>query len=130
MHADSIELKGLQVVLDRLVHHKDSIKFPEKTPHAFIYFLTIRNKSNRTVTLLARKWVITNYDGETLVIEGDKIVGQTPKIAPGEKFSYNSYHLTGVSGRAHGSFHGIDDSHQHVHVKIPAFEMVIPEDNA
>ncbi len=130
MQGDSIELDGLEVLIDRLVHHKDPIKFSNKTPHAFIYFLTIRNNSNRMVTLIARKWVINNFDGNTLVIEGDKIVGQTPKIAPGDKFSYNSYHLTSVSGRAHGSFHGIDDTQQHIHVKIPLFEMLIPESDA
>ncbi len=130
MQGDSIELDGLEVVVDRLVHHKDPIKFSDKTPHAFIYFLTIRNNSNRTVTLKARKWVINNFDGETLVIEGDKIVGQTPEIVPGDKFSYNSYHLTAVSGRAHGSFHGTDDTQQHIHVKIPLFEMLIPESDA
>ncbi len=130
MQGDSIELDGLEVVVDRLVHHKDPMKFSDKTPHAFIYFLTIRNNSNRTVTLKARKWVINNFDGETLVIEGDKIVGQTPEIAPGDKFSYNSYHLTAVSGRAHGSFHGTDDTQQHIHVKIPLFEMLIPESEA
>lgn len=127
MQAASIELNGLHVVLDRLVYHRDPIKFSVKTPHAFIYFLTIRNESERTVTLMARKWVITHYEGETLVIEGDKIVGQTPKIIPGSKFSYNSYHLTAVSSQAHGSFHGIDDSMQHIHVKIPLIEMMIPD---
>jgi ApaG protein len=31
-----------------------------------------------------------------LVVEGDKIVGETPASPPGEQFSYNSYHVTGL----------------------------------
>ena len=60
------------------------------------------------------------------MIEGDKIVGETPRLSPGEQFSYNSYHVTGCDATAHGSFHGIDDFGRKVHVLLPAFEMVIP----
>jgi ApaG protein len=85
----SHELPGLSVKLDKLVyHHGDNL--PPDRPHAFIYHLTIRNDSDRTVTLLGRKWVIENTDGTSLVVEGDKIVGETPTLAPGGHFSYNS----------------------------------------
>ncbi len=122
----SHELPGLSVVLDRLVHQHDPRQLPPDRPHAFVYFLTIHNQSNRTVTLLARKWIIRTASGETLVVEGDKIVGQTPKLTPGESFSYNSYHVTGENCAAHGSFHGVDEDGNRVHVLIPEFSMVIP----
>ena len=95
-------------------------------PHAFIYFITIRNGSDRTVTLLGRKWVVVHADGSRLVIEGDKIVGETPRLAPGEQFSYNSYHVTGCDATAHGSFHGVDEEGRKVHVMLPPFAMVVP----
>ncbi len=121
-----IELAGLEVVLDRLVHQFDAERYPVETPHAFIYFLTIRNLSNRKVKLLGRKWVIEHDDGQMVVVEGDKIVGQTPLLAPGEKFSYNSFHLAGVNCRACGSFHGLDEFENRVFVKIPPFIMKVP----
>jgi ApaG protein len=80
------------------------------------------------VTLLGRKWMILHEDGSRLVIEGDKIVGETPRLAPGEHFSYNSYHVTGCRARADGSFHGVDEFGSHVHVKLAPFDMVIPEE--
>ena len=43
-------------------------------------------------------------------LEGDKIVGETPRLAPGEHWSYNSQMLTGDDARATGSFHGIDET--------------------
>jgi ApaG protein len=103
----SLELPGLSVRLDKLVYGLGGMALPPDQPHAFVYFLTIRNDSDRTVTLLGRKWVIEHADGTQLVVEGDKIVGETPTLAPGEQFSYNSYHVGAGSARAHGSFHGL-----------------------
>lgn len=126
MEYPAIELKGLEVVLDKLVHHFDEERYPAETPHAFIYFLTIRNLSDRKVRLLGRKWVIEHDNGETVIVEGDKIVGHTPLLATGEEFSYNSFHLTGMNCQARGSFHGLDEFENRVFVKIPSFFMKIP----
>ena len=97
MAHSSLEVPGLTAHLDRLVHHHGGTCLPEGKPHAFVYFITIKNESDRAVTLLGRKWMILHEDGSRLVIEGDKIVGETPRLAPGEHFSYNSYHVTGCA---------------------------------
>jgi ApaG protein len=125
--AKSTELKNAQVVLDRLIYQPVEATLASEHPHAFIYFLTIRNLSDRRFTLLGRKWIITHADGSTMVVEGDKIVGQTPTLAPGESFTYNSYHVTSVNAVARGSFHGVDEFGQPIYVKIPSFEMTIPD---
>jgi ApaG protein len=122
----SFELPGLRVELDNLVYHHGGQQLPPDTPHAFIYFLTIRNDSDRTVTLLGRKWVVEHADGTQLVIEGDKIVGETPTLAPGEHFSYNSYHVGQCDAKAHGSFHGVDEHGARIYVRIPTFAMNVP----
>jgi uncharacterized protein affecting Mg2+/Co2+ transport len=80
----SRELPGLTARLERLCHHDGGCSLPADKPHAFVYFITINNASDRTVTLLGRKWVIEQEDGTRAVIEGDKIVGETPRLAPGE----------------------------------------------
>lgn len=122
----STALSGLTARLDKLVYHHGGKSLPADTPHAFVYFITIENASDRTVTLLGRKWVIQHADGSHLVIEGDKIVGETPRLAPGEQFSYNSYHVTGTSAQAHGSFHGVDEFGNKIHVVLPAFDLRLP----
>jgi ApaG protein len=124
----SVEVPGLTAQLDRLVHHHGGNCLPAGTPHAFVYFITIKNGSDRTVTFLGRKWTILQADGSHLVIEGEKIVGETPRLAPGEHFSYNSYHVTGCRARAQGCFHGVDEFGGHVHVMLAPFDMVIPEE--
>ncbi len=126
--SQSCEIPGLTARLDRLCYHHGGASLPADRPHAFVYYITIRNASASTVTLLGRKWVVEQVDGERLVIEGDKIVGETPRLTPGEEFSYNSFHVTGVDATVHGSFHGIDEAGRKVHVKLPAFEMAIPRE--
>ena len=126
----SLELPGLRVDLDKLVYRNATDgQLPPDKPHAFIYFLTIHNGSDRTVTLLGRKWVIEHADGTRLVVEGDKIVGETPTLSPGEHFSYNSYHVGPCDARAHGSFHGVDATGAHIFVRIPQFDMTIPRES-
>lgn len=124
----SRELPGLTACLDKLCYHHGGASLPADKPHAFVYFITIHNASERTVTLLGRKWVVLHADGTQLVIEGDRIVGETPRLAPGEQFSYNSYHVTGCDACAHGSFHGVDEQGRRVHVLLPPFEMSIPRE--
>ncbi|MEY4272380.1 MAG: hypothetical protein RL250_1246 [Verrucomicrobiota bacterium] len=127
VQATGQELPGLRVVVDKVVHHRDA-HFPPETPHAFVYFLTITNVSQETVKLLGRKWVLRSADGTTEVVEGDGIVGETPTLAPGEKFSYNSYHLAGAPLIAEGAFHGTTADGRRVFVRIPAFPMTPPPD--
>lgn len=122
----SREIPGLTAHLDKLCYHHGGASLPPDKPHAFVYYITIRNASDHTVTLLGRKWVVLHADGSRLVIEGDKIVGETPRLPPGEVFSYNSYHVTGIDARADGSFHGVDDLGQKVHVILPTFDMAVP----
>ena len=122
----SCELPGLTARLDKLRYHHGGATLPADQPHAFVYFITIQNGSDRTVTLLGRKWVVEHADGSHLVIEGDKIVGETPRLAPGEQFSYNSYHVTGCEATARGSFHGVDEQGRRIHVLLPPFTMSIP----
>jgi len=123
----SEELPGLSAHLDRLVYHRGGSSLPLDKPHAFVYFITIQNSSERTIELLGRKWVVEHDDGDQEVIEGEKIVGETPRLSPGESFTYNSYHVTGQNARVVGSFHGKDDEGRPIHVVLPPFEMVVPD---
>lgn len=122
------ELLGLKVNLDQLIYRYGGDHLPADSSHAFIYYLTIHNGSDRTVTLLGRKWVIENADGTRAVVEGDKIVGETPTLIPGAHFTYNSYHIGNSNSQASGSFHGVDAHGARIFVRIPKFDMIIPAD--
>lgn len=121
-----LELPGLSVTLDRLVYAPELPAPPDK-PHSFVYFISIHNGSDRTVTIKGRKWVVTNSRGEVTAIEGDGVVGECPVLRPGEKFSYNSRHILDTSRAiAEGSYLGVDEQGVRVVVRIPTFEMIVP----
>ncbi|WP_309398772.1 ApaG domain [Cerasicoccus maritimus] len=123
----ALELPGLRVEIDRVVYQQ--IDEPtDGRAHAFIYFITIKNLSDRAVTLLGRKWIIEHADGNKIVVEGNKIVQKTPRLEPGESFTYNSYHISDQNAAAEGAFHGLDELGGAVFTRIPRFEMNIPTD--
>ncbi len=120
------EFDGLTVRIDEVVH-MPGLDAPGDKPHPFVYFITIQNESPVPVTLQARKWVVTEADGETTVVEGDGIVGQKPTLEPGGNFSYNSYHVVASSAEVQGAFFGTTVMGERVFVRIPAFKLKVPD---
>jgi len=119
------ELPGLSVTVDQVLYMPHMIVPPDK-PHPYAYFLSIHNESEESITILGRKWIVTDASGDTLVVEGDGVVGQTPHLDPGQNFSYNSYHVIAEDSVAKGSFFGQTDKGQPVCVLIPEFRMDLP----
>jgi len=121
-----LELPGLCVTVDRVEYQPDAQTPPDR-PHCFVYFISIRNGSDRAVTIKGRKWVVTNEGGEVTAVEGDGVVGKFPHLQPGEEFSYNSYHLLDTpSAVAEGSYLAVDDAGRKLLTRIPKFRMVVP----
>ena len=120
------ELSGLSVTVDR-VTYMPNLETPPDKPFAFAYFITIHNNSSETVTVRGRKWVVTDTTGDTIVVEGDGVVGETPRLEPGGTFSYNSYHVISTDTVAEGAYICLTDKGQPVVVRIPRFEMQAPE---
>ena len=119
------KLPGLTVSVDQVVYDPTR-PAPADRPHPFIYHLSIHNQSDEPVNIFGRKWIVRDTEGDTLVVEGDGVVGQFPRIEPGETFSYNSYHVIKADSTATGSFFGRTDGGRPVCARIPDFEMNTP----
>ena len=79
MSSPLTELEGLRVTVDR-VTFMPQLEAAEDRPFPFVYFVTIHNDSAETVTIKGRKWVVTDARGETIVVEGDGVVGKFPRL--------------------------------------------------
>jgi len=55
------------------------------------YHINITNNGNNTVQLLSRRWTILDKNGRAEVVQGDKVVGQSPILKPGQSHEYNSH---------------------------------------
>jgi ApaG protein len=121
-------LEGLRVTIDRIVYQRLPESASPDLPHSFVYFISIHNDSDLTVTLKGRKWVVRHDDGTSLVVEGDGVVGEFPVIPPGEKFSYNSRHVFATrTATAEGAYLGLDETGRRIVVRIPLFKMIVPQ---
>ena len=110
------------------VIYMPSLDHPPDRPHPFVYFINIKNESEEHVHIQGRKWVVKeDASEEMIVVEGDGVVGQTPELAPGEVFSYNSYHVARGSASAEGAFFGQTQSGRRVYVRIPIFRLDLPD---
>jgi ApaG protein len=119
------ELKGLWVSVDRVEYIPGAAGPPDR-PYQFVYYITIHNDSPQAITVVGRKWVVTNDAGHRLVIEGDGVVGQFPRLTPGDQFHYNSYHLVDTDSEAEGAYLAKDEQGNGLVVRIPACRLDIP----
>ncbi len=58
--------------------------------YAFSYEITIKNQSNETAQLIARKWNIMEALNDNEIVIGEGVVGQKPILVPGDRHVYKS----------------------------------------
>lgn len=120
------ELPGVEVTVDDVIY-MPSLQAPDDRPFPFVYFITIRNNSHLTVTVKARKWVVKAANGEVIVVEGDGVVGQFPRLDPGGEYSYNSCHTISQDSHADGAYFVEADDGTVYFARIPGFDMELPQ---
>ncbi len=91
------------------------------------YHIRIENGRDEAVQLLARHWVIRDSCGNVQDVRGQGVVGDTPRIPPGDSYDYVSGCPLGTSsGAMTGEFHMVSENGSTFDVKIPAFELAAP----
>jgi len=64
---------------------------PARNHWFFAYRVRIANVGQRTVQLVSRHWIIENGHGRVEHVRGPGVVGETPVLAPGQAFTYQSF---------------------------------------
>lgn len=117
---------GIQVSVKAV--YEPALSDPRAAHYLFSYQVTIENTGRDTVKLLRRHWIISDSLAPQREVEGPGVVGETPVLGPGERFTYSSAcDLRSGIGRMHGSYlmERVGDG-QRLRVKIPAFKMFFP----
>ena len=100
---------------------------PENSNFVWAYHVVIENRGSETVQLQSRHWRITDARGEVHEVRGPGVVGEQPRLEPGEVFEYTSaVPLTTPSGIMTGSYQMETRHGESFDVEIPAFSLDSP----
>lgn len=100
---------------------------PTQKRFVFAYTITIANQSNAPARLLNRHWVIADGNGEEQEVKGPGVVGEQPRLEPGQTFQYTSGAVLETEvGSMRGSYEFEDDSGALFDVPIPTFSLLRP----
>ena len=99
---------------------------PSAQRYVFAYTITIENNSNEASQLLNRHWIITDGQGDIEEVQGPGVVGQQPRIQPGEGFRYSSGAILKTPvGVMQGKYEFVTDAGHHFDVEIPQFSLAV-----
>jgi ApaG protein len=80
---------GIQVRATAVFSAADSD--PMQPLYVFRYTIVISNDGDSPAQLISRQWIIIDANGRREDVEGPGVVGETPRLEPGEKFEYQSF---------------------------------------
>ena len=95
--------------------------------YVFAYTITIRNTGSVTAQLVSRHWIITDADNHVQEVKGPGVVGEQPRLSPGESFEYTSGTAIATSvGTMRGSYQMIAEDGVAFDAPIPEFTLAVP----
>lgn len=119
--------RGVEVQVDSI--YLPDRSNPLKNHWFFAYRVTLSNRGETTVQLISRHWIITNARGDVEEVKGPGVVGETPVLAPGERFSYQSFcPLDTPIGSMHGTYQmlTLDGRNELFDATIAPFTLAVP----
>ena len=121
----SAETDGIRVrVQSRFQPDQSS---PRDDRYVFTYTITISNEGARAAQLRTRHWVITDGRGSVEEVRGDGVVGEQPRLLPGQSFQYTSgCELSTPIGTMHGTYRMWRDDGSWFDAAIAAFSLAAP----
>lgn len=100
---------------------------PQQDRYVFSYTITIANHGQHASQLLNRHWIISDAAGGVEEVRGEGVVGQQPRLLPGQAFEYTSGAILKTPvGSMHGEYEFVGDSGEHFAVPIAPFSLSMP----
>ena len=85
------------------------------------------NRGGQAARLLSRHWIITDGNSRVQEVRGSGVVGETPRIEPGETHQYSSSVILDTEvGTMEGSYQMISDDGESFEAQIAPFLLAVP----
>ena len=119
--------KNYEIGIHVATHFVDEQSEPDVDRYVFAYTITIENRSDVPAQLLSRHWVITDANGKVQEVSGDGVVGEQPKLEPGETYRYSSGAVLETPvGAMQGSYRMHAEDGADFDAPIPPFTLAVP----
>jgi len=116
---------GIRVAASAVFSAADSD--PDDRNFIFRYTIVIANQGDAPAQLVSRHWIIIDANGQREEVKGPGVVGQTPRLAPGQEFKYQSFcPLKTPWGTMEGSYEMKRDDGETFSVQIQRFYLRQP----
>ena len=100
---------------------------PDNDKYLFAYTIRIVNSGQTAAQLISRHWIITDANQHVEEVRGPGVVGEQPRLAPGEAFEYTSgCPLPTSFGSMRGSYQCVAEDGTSFEVPIPEFLLSVP----
>lgn len=120
--------EGVRVVVDPRFMPEQSD--PANRQYIFAYHVKITNEGDAPIRLLNRYWLIVDSQGRSHEVRGEGVVGQQPRIMPGESHQYSSYcPLPTPWGTMEGRYQMRRDDGTLFDARVARFYLVAPRDD-
>ena len=121
------ELSDYALEISVATQFLDEQSDPDGGRYVFAYTIRIRNLGRLPAQLLDRHWLITDGNGKVEEVRGEGVVGEQPRLEPGEAFTYTSGAVLETAvGTMQGSYHLAGDDGTEFDAPIPAFTLAVP----
>jgi ApaG protein len=101
---------------------------PDARQYRFGYRISMQNEGIAPATLVSRRWLIIDANGNAEEVEGLGVVGQSPRLEPEQAFKYTSYcPLRTAWGTMEGHYVFERDDGTEFKAKIGRFYLVMPK---
>lgn len=122
-----MERRAYAVDVEVATRYLDDQSEPEQDRFVFAYTIRIRNRGDVPARLMTRHWRITDANGQVQEVDGDGVVGEQPRLEPGEAFEYTSGAVLETAlGTMQGRYGMVADDGTHFDAPIPAFTLSVP----
>jgi ApaG protein len=117
--------EGIRIEVEtRYVPERSS---PGDSEFLFSYRITISNLGEAPAKLMSRHWIITDGLGEVEHVKGPGVVGEQPRLEPGQGFQYRSYcPLPTPIGSMMGTFQMVRDDGSTFDAEIASYSLSAP----
>ena len=119
--------KQYDVSVKAITDYINDQSLPDEGRYVFAYTITVTNNGLIAATLLRRNWLITDANCKVQEVRGEGVIGEQPRILPGESYQYTSAAVLETPvGCMQGSYEMMADDGVEFDASIPVFNLSTP----